>query len=64
MTTEKSPIETKPARQFTTEIRGDYVYVVIGSSATGPCFALSEEFKARRYANVLNRSNRYPLIEA
>lgn len=50
--------------QFQTEIRGDYVYVVRkpDGSATGPCFSLSEERKAIRYADTLNKANNYPPI--
>lgn len=54
-------IKTAPAiRQFRTEIRGDCVYVAINGNATGPCFSLCEEYKAIRYANMLNRLGKYP----
>lgn len=53
-------------KQFITEIRGDYVYVVRNTdtdkSATGPCFCLTEESKAIKYADTLNRANGYPLL--
>lgn len=50
-------------KQFIVTLRSDNWYVTINGMATGPCFCYSERQEAVRYANMLNKLNRYPLTD-